>query len=99
MNAKKCKAIRKAIRIESSLLPPGTLHPDGLVYRDTRKIIGWTFPQGWQKAKFVTLALVGGPWLDEAKKMMKPVFARVAINRPGSGRAIYLRAKQEAGML
>ena len=93
MNSKKCKAIRQAIRAE--VKAHGWILPEnGLVYRDTRKLIGYTFPKGWLKDRFVRLALVGGPWLEEAKKLAVPQYARQALNVPGSFRHIYRAAKR-----
>lgn len=95
MNSKKCKAIRKAIRLEAKAR--GWVLPEnGLLYRNTRKLIGWTFPQGWIKANFVRLATCGGPWMEEAKNLAVPQYARQALNVPGSARGIYRIAKRAA---
>ena len=93
MNAKKCKAIRKAIR-QDIKLNNRELPENGLLYRDTQKQIGWSFPTGWVKANFVRLALAGGPWYNEALGHAKRVFARQALNVPGSFRYVYRRTKR-----
>lgn len=93
MNAKKCKALRRAVRDEITLrgiTPPA----NGLLYKDTRKRIGWTFPKGWIKAAFARLATVGGPWFQEALKLATPQYARQALNVPGSERWFYREAKK-----
>lgn len=93
MNAKKCKAIRKAIR-QDIKANSRELPEDGLLYKDTRKILGFRFPQGWTKERLQRLAVSGGPWYNEALRHMKPVFARQAINVPGSFRAVYRKTKR-----
>src|SRR5687767_12302263 len=95
MNAKKCKAIRKAIRAEVKA-NGWVLPPNGLLYRNTRKVIGFSFPKGWLKDQFLRLAICGGPWLEEAKKLAVPQYARQAINTPKSFRHIYRAAKSVA---
>ena len=93
MNAKKAKALRRALRAE--VAGRGLVLPaNGLVYKDTRKLIGYAFPKGWLKDRFIRLATVGGPWLEEAKKLATPQYARQALNRPGSFRDVYRKAKR-----
>ena len=93
MNAKKCKAIRKALRAEVAA-NGWKLPENGLLYRNTQKLIGYTFPKGWLKDRFVRLAICGGPWLEEAKKLAVPQYARQAVNVPGSFRGVYRKAKK-----
>lgn len=95
MNAKKCKAIRKALRAEVKA-NDWVLPDNGLLYRDTKKLIGYNFPKGWLKDRFVRLAMCGGPWLEEAKKLAVPQYARQALNVPNSFRYIYRKAKRAA---
>lgn len=93
MNAKKCKALRRALRQE--IKDRGLILPaNGIVYKDTKKLIGYTFPKGWLKDRFVRLAVCGGPWLEEAKRQAVPQYARQALNVPGSFRDIYRKAKR-----
>lgn len=98
MNAKKCKALRRMVRAE---LSHREVEPNQLVYSDIRKLIGWTFPQGWIKARFTLLATVKGPWFEEAVKQATPQYARQALNKPGTARYIYRKTKAavKAGVL
>ncbi len=97
MNAKKCKAIRREIRnlAQRAVEAGKPLPANGIVYKDTRKLAGYAFPKGWIKERFVRLAIVGGPWMEEAKLQATKVFKRIGLNRPGSERAIYLATKRE----
>ncbi len=95
MNEKKCKALRREVKgLVSRLAETGSAPPaDGLVYKDTQKVIGWSFPKEWNKDNFMRLAISGGPWLAQALQQAQKVFARQAINTPGSARALYRRTK------
>lgn len=93
MNLKRAKLLRKTLR--QHLIETGITLPEReLRYKDTKKIVGYTFPQGWLKFNFVQLATVGGPWFEEAKKLAVPVYARIAVNVPGTQRYIYRQAKR-----
>lgn len=95
MNSKKCKALRKALRAE--IAARGLVVPARqLAYRDTQKQVGWVFPQGWLKENFIRLSLVGGHWFVEAINTAKRVYARQAVNTPGTQRYIYRKAKKKS---
>ncbi len=95
MNAKKAKAIRKAIR-DDIKRNNRTLPENGLVYKDTQKQVGWSFPPGWKKPNFLRLMVEGkgSPWYNEALGLAKRVFARQAIQTPGSFKYVYKRTKR-----
>lgn len=97
MNAKKCKRIRQELRQEARLV--GGVDPRGLLYRDTRKQVGWVFPKGWVRENFFRLItqLNHGPWFKAAMQQAKPVYARQAVNVPGSFRQIYRVRKAANG--
>lgn len=98
MNAKKCKALRRMLRQDAAALAAEgkTLPANGIVYKDTRRVVGYDFPVGWIKAAWVRLMLAGGPWKAEALAQAKPRFARQALNVPGSFRQVYRRVKRVA---
>ena len=86
MNAKKCKRVRRTMRLIQQDYPH--IPANGLLYRDTRKQVAWVFPTGWLRTSVIRLAIAGGPWYKEALSQAKPLYARQAVNVPVGLRAL-----------
>lgn len=100
MNAKKAKALRRAVsqvvafraQVEGVTLPR-----NGLEAKATQKVIGVTLPPEWRRLNFLRLMTQApkSPWALEARKALVPKYAQTAMTRPGSPEWLYKKAKRE----